>query len=207
MGRDNAKQKAAEKRKRRELEMRKKKVEARRPVQTGAQPTIKIEDLPIVECVISKGWEERGLAHILLVRRFIDDSVLVAGYYVDTFCLGIKDSALLERMSEEDYRNNIKPSIFNDPVELIDCDPSLALAVAEGAAEFAAEYGFKPNKRWIEARKMFAGIAPPESLPAFGRNGKPCYVRRDETNQAAIIAKLERTAGKGGFTVEEGEEA
>lgn len=204
MGKDNAAKRAAEKRRRRELEMRKKKTEARRPAQSGSSPSIKIEDLPIVECVISKGWEERGLAHILLVRRFVDDSVLVAGYYVDTFCLGIKDSALLERMSEEDYRNNIKHSIFNDPVELVDCDPSLAMAVAEGAAEFAEKYGFKPNKRWPEARKMFAGIAPLAAQPAFGKNGKPCYIHRDETNQAAILAKLERYAGKDGYTVEEG---
>lgn len=208
MGKDNAaKQRAAEKRKRRELEMRKKKTEAKRPAQPApSQKALTIQDLPIVECVNSRGWEESGLSHLLLVRRFPDDNVLVAGYFVDTFCLGIKDCALLERMSESDYRTNIKPSIFNDPVEFVDIDPSMAMGIAEGAAEFAAKFGFKPNKRWSEARKMFEGIEPPANPPSFGKNGKPCYVKRDETNQAAILAKLERAAGTGGYTVEDAPE-
>ena len=208
MGKDEAsRRRAAEKRKKRELEMRKKKTEFRRASsgeKEEPQKPVRIADLPLVESVISKGFEERGLAHILLARRHADGTLAVGGFYVDTLCLGIKDSALIPRIEEKDYRENVRPSIFNDPVELIDCPPELARAVAEGAAEFADRYGFRPNKRWDDARKIFQGIGASENAPVFGREGKPCFVKRGESNAAAIIAKLARKAGEGNYTIEEG---
>ena len=207
MAKDNgAKQRAAEKRRRREIEMRRKKSQARQPTAEAGetQKALAVKDLPIVECVISEGWEERGLAHILLVRRLPDGNVMVGGFYVDTLCLGIKDSALLEKVTEEDYRSGIKPAIFNDPVTLVDCDPVLARAVALGAENFASRFGFKPGKRWSAARTIFADIEQMDVPPVFGREGKPCYVKRDETNGAAIEAKLARMAGPGNYLVREG---
>lgn len=210
MSKDSAaRQRAAEKRKKRELEMRRKKTELRRhqtEIEQSGAKGVSLKDLPIAECVISQGWEERGLAHILLARRLPDGFLLVGGFYVDTFCLGIKDCAVIERIEEKEYINTIKPTIFNDPVELVDCPPELARAVAEGAFTFAEKFGFKPAKRWPEVRKIFSGVELPETLPVFGKDGKPCYIKRDETNSVAIIAKLERNAGAGNYLLLEGVE-
>lgn len=206
MSKDNtAKQKAAQKRKKRELELRKKKAEQNRvQAKPSVEPprTLSVQELPIADCVISEGWQERGLAHILLARTLPDGNLMVGGYYVDTFCLGIKDSAILEKLPPQEYEETIKPTIFNDPVNLIPCDPSLARAVVEGAADYALELGFKPNKRWPEAKKLFAGIDPLPTPLVFGKEGKPCYVRRDESNAQAIIAKLNRNPGQGNYLLE-----
>lgn len=208
MGKDEkSRQRAAEKRKKRELELRRKKSEQRRSAGNEAKAVPAPAgpgSLPIAECVISKGWRERGLAHILLARNLGDGILMVGGYYVDTFCLGIKDSAVIERIREDEYQNTVKPTIFNDPVEFEDCAPELAMAVAEGAAEFAAGYGFKPNKNWIKAKRMFQGLSLPGEMPVFGKDGKPCYVKRGETNAQAILTRLAREAGTGNFTIEEG---
>lgn len=201
-----ARQKAAEKRKKRELEMRRKKAQTRAAealVSAQQARPVTVSDLPVVECVISKGWEERGLAHILLARGLPDGNLMVAGFYVDTFSLGIKDSALIERIAENEYRNTIKPTIFNDPVELVDCDPRVAKAVALGAADYALPLGFKPNKRWPEAKSIFAGIELPETPVVFGKGGKPCFVKRGESNSQAVLAKLARAVGEGNYSVEE----
>lgn len=207
MGKDEkSRRRAAEKRKKRELEQRRKKSVQNRsaaPEAPAAATPAGPAGYPIAECVISKGWRERGLAHILMARSLGDGLLMVGGYYVDIFCLGIKDSALIEKIREDEYRNTVKPTIFNDPVEFEDCDPGLAMAVAEGAAEFAERYGFKPNKRWPQARRMFQGLSMPEGMPVFGRDDAPCYVKRGETNAQAIIARLERKAGAGNFSVVE----
>jgi len=201
-------QKAALKRKKREQKKNEIKVKQRSSIVGGAAaPTIKsLADLPIHECVISKGWEERGLAHILLAKELPNGKIVVGGWYLDIFAMGVKDSALLPGLDLSEYEERIKPNIFNDDVEFEDCDPALAVALVDGAAEYGEKLGFRPNKRWEESRSIFAGITPAEDLPAFGKEGKPCYVKRGETNSAAIIARLTRSVGEGNFTVVEGEE-
>jgi hypothetical protein len=208
MARDpKAAQKAAEKRKKREKELRA--AQARRKAQEAGAEAMpkkflqKAAELPIAECVISKGWQERGLAHVLLARELPTGRLLVAGYYVDTLCLGLKDTAVMPNLRPEEYEKNIKPKVFNDPVELEPCAPSLAKAVIEGAIEYAHRFGFKPNKRWEESRRLLEGIEPAPDELQFGREGKPCLVLRGGEKAPGALVRLERSAGPGGYAVVE----
>jgi len=201
-------QKAALKRKKRELRKNEQKSKQRSSVMGGvaASPLKVLSELPIHECVISKGWEGRGLAHILLSRTLPNGKLAVGGWYLDTFAMGVKDAALLPGLDPAEYEERIKPNIFNDDVEFEDCEPALAAALVEGAAEYGEKLGFRPNKRWEESRSILTGIEPREDIPPFGKDGKPCYINRGETNSAAIIARLVRSVGEGNFTVEEDKE-
>jgi hypothetical protein len=206
MARDaKAAQRAALKRKKREQEVRE--VAARRRAAESQQGPKKLlhtaGDLPVAECVISKGWSERGLAHILLARSLPNGRLLVGGYYVDTLCVGLKESAVMPSLDAEEYRERVKPNVFNDPVEFEDCDPGLARAIVEGAIEFAGRFGFKPNKRWQESAHVWSGIEAKKGGVAFGKEGKPCLVRRGADKAAGILARLERTAGPGNYLVED----
>ncbi|TLN23354.1 hypothetical protein FDZ71_03080, partial [bacterium] len=155
-------QKAAEKRKKREKSVKVAKAKARAMNEgVGMEAVLaRAGEFPIVECVISKGWEERGLAHILLARKLPNERLLVGGWYVDTLCLGIKDAAVLPGIEPADYESRIKPEIFHDKVEFEPCEPELALKITSGAADFADKIGFRPNKRWGESRHLFAGLEP-----------------------------------------------
>ena len=42
----------------------------------------------------------------------------------------------------------------------LDTERALARAVAEGGADWGEQAGFKPNKRWDEAKKLFEEISP-----------------------------------------------
>jgi hypothetical protein len=86
-------------------------------------------------------------------------------------------------------------------VEFEPCDPPLARAVVEGAIGFADRFGFRPNKRWDETRRVLEGIEPGGDV-AFGREGRPCLVVRKGENAAGPAARLERTAGPGNYTIE-----
>lgn len=197
-------QKAALKRRKREKEVREARArqKAKLAEEGGKKVLGKTPELPIVDCVISRGWQERGLAHVLLARRLPTGRLLAAGYYVDTLCVGLKNTAVLPNLDPEEYERTVKPNVFNDPVEFEPCEPSLAKAVVEGAIEFAARFGFRPNKRWDESRRLLEGVEAGAEGLSFGRDGKPCLVVRPGESSAGVLARLERQAGAGNYLVE-----
>jgi len=206
MGKDAKRaQKAALKRKAREKQVSQAKARRRAQGEGSGERSLlsRIGDFPVHECVISKGWEGRGLAHILLARRAPDGALVVAGYYVDTLCIGLKDTAVMSKLSDEDYAERVKPSVFNDPVEFESCRAGVARAVVEGAIAFAEAAGLRPNKRWSESRRLFDGIDPEDEGLQFGRNGKPCLVVRKGENMTAVRNRLDRKIGAGGYEVQE----
>ncbi|MHB8763033.1 MAG: hypothetical protein ACYDA8_01625 [Deferrisomatales bacterium] len=202
-----AAQKAAQKRRQREKRVKEASAR-RREGQGGAGSRRTLEsarDLPIEECVISKGWQERGLAHLLVARARPDGSLLVGGYYVDTWCLGLKDSMAVPSVAADEYQRNVKPNLFKDEVEFEPCDPGVARAIVEGAITWGARWGFHPNRRWDDSRRVLEGVeARPEGL-VFGVDGRPCLVMRPGENLQGARLRLERKAGTDGFTVVEGE--
>jgi hypothetical protein len=52
----------------------------------------KARTLPILECWINKDWEESGVANIIITRSHTNGNITACYYYVDLYCLGIKDS-------------------------------------------------------------------------------------------------------------------
>jgi hypothetical protein len=204
MGKDAKRaQKAAQKRKAREKLVTQTKARRRARQEGSGERSLltQLGTFPVYECVISKGWRDRGLAHILLARRAPDGTLLAGGYYVDVLCVGLKDTAVISKLSDEDYRERVKPNVFNDPVEFEPCQPGLARALVEGAIAFAETAGLRPNKRWNESRRVFDGIDPEPGGLEFGRNGRPCLVIRKGENWAAVRARLDRKLGVGKYEV------
>ncbi len=196
-------QKAADKKKKREKRLREQRAQTRAAQQGSAKRELlgHSADLAVAECVVSKGWQERGLAHLLVARQSPGGDLLVGGFLVDTWCLGLRDTVILPGISAEDYENRVKTGLFHDPVEFEPCPPGVARALVEGAIGYAEQFGFQPNKRWPESRRVFAGLeAKPKGL-SFGRQGRPCLVKRPGLQTAALERRLERSAGPGNFDV------
>lgn len=195
-------QRAAQKRKRRQQRVLEDNVRRRAAANRDKRSWIQqAADLPVDECLISKGWQKRGLAHILLARRAPDESLVVAGYYVDTLCVGLKDTAVMTDLTREEYEQQVKPTVFNDPVELEPCEPSSVRALIEGAIEFAGRFGFRPNKRWKQTHRLLEGIVASSDIPEFGREGKPCLVLRAGQSLEGALRRLERVVGAGNYLV------
>lgn len=206
MGKDPKRERrAALKRQKRAQRVREEKSWRRTASQGGGSGGVlaRAGEFPVGECVVSKGWRERGLAHILVTRRSPDGSLVVGGYYVDPLCTGLKAAAVMPRLSEEDYRERVKPHIFNDPVEFEECEPGRARALVEGAVAYAASLGLKPAKRWEQARRVLEGIDPDGEGLVFGREGRPCLVLRGGEKAPGVRARLERTLGPGNYEVVE----
>ncbi|HSH69285.1 MAG TPA: hypothetical protein VK997_05165 [Deferrisomatales bacterium] len=196
-------QKAAQKRRQRQQSVQQEKTRRRAQEQGHGSGAVerRMEDLPVDECVISKGWRERGLAHILLARDLGNGHLLVGGYFVDLLCVGLKDCAAIPRVEKDEYANKVKFSIFNDEVEFEPLEPGVARAIVEGAIAYADELGFHPNRRWSEARKVFRGIDPQPDGLEFGRDGKPCLVLRKGDNLQGAQRRLQRKLADGAYQI------
>jgi len=162
-------------------------------------------NLPILETLINSGWEENGLANIILARQHASGNITFCAYLVDTFCLGVKDSM---------YRFNITPSEYsaikrnwlsnNSPLETIDY--YIAHNIIYSAIEYAEIYGFEPCYEFSYITENFLE-EDDDNVPLFeiecgGENGKPLYVNtgaESKSRQNQILQQLEKTAGKGNY--------
>lgn len=158
------------------------------------------------EAYIEKDWENLGLANLLLVRTREDGTADLAGFLVDVFCLGVKDAWLYDRMLADEIEEYLKERVPEDLRERL--HPACAKKLIEGAVAYAEGLGFAPHRDYRKARKVLSGIeasACPREF-SFGRDGRPCYIRGPEDDEARvnrICGILETRFGIEGFDYED----
>ena len=154
---------------------------------------------PVFECLINPSWREDGLATVLLSRQQPDGGIVFGVYLVDIFCLGLKNTFCNANYSLAQYAE-VKPGTFvAEPPK--DCPLSLAHQVIYGAIDYAAQFGFRPQKDFSLSKYVLEERdALPESHNVeFGKDGKPFYVAGPHDNISVIRSKLERVVGPGNY--------
>ena len=161
---------------------------------------------PIDDCWETASLFESGKGYVIVTRRLSphSESLLVANFLVDTYCLGIKD-AFMRMTSFSDYQSMIE-KIRREPQlgGLQRCHPSYAKKLLAGAEKYAKQYGLPPHKDYAKTYKIFHDVDAEACAESFtyGREGKPFYIagpNDDATKQKKIMAQLTKTAGKGNF--------
>lgn len=157
---------------------------------------------PLYECLISANWEEDGLGlvEILLARQQPDGDICFGVYLVDKLCLGLKNTFANAGFSRTRYQNEVRSRIFHE-TEPVECPVELAHQMVYASIEYAAQFGFQPEKDFALSQYLLAPrgeLEEPYHL-TFGRNGKPFFVAGPHDNAARIIRQLEKTAGPGNF--------
>jgi hypothetical protein len=156
---------------------------------------------PIYECWINQEWQESGLATILISRRQPNGNLIFGGFLVDIFCLGVKNVLYNANLSEDEYREALLPEYFlvQTPEP---CSVELAHAIIYGGIDYAAQFGFKPDRDFEMGSSVLeerGTVAPPREPVTFGRDGKPFYVNGPNDNPRAILARLEKNPGPGNY--------
>jgi hypothetical protein len=163
----------------------------------------KAREFPIVECHISRAWKkqgEEGLVQVVIARKQPDGAVVVGTYLLDVYCLGLKDTFADAGVRMSVFRERILAGLHHQtPMEK--CPPELAHQIIYQAIDYAAKFGFRPQKDWkfsqfvLEKRGTFK-----ENYDLkFGKDGKPFFIQGPYDNAKAIIDRLERTAGSGNY--------
>ena len=155
---------------------------------------------PIYECLINPDWKEKGTANVVVSRQQPDGRMTFAVYLLDTFCLGVKNSLCNADFAITEYEEKLIDR-FAKEAGVEKCSPELAHQIIYGAIDFAAKYGFHPDKDFKLAQYVLEprdAIGPATDLE-FGHDGKPLYIAGPYDNVDKIMAQLALTAGEGNF--------
>ncbi len=159
-------------------------------------------DYPILECRISSNWQkdDMGLIEVLVARKQPDGDICFGMYLIDRYCLGLKNTLAKVGIPLAQYQREVRNNIFRGEKPK-DCKPELAHQMVYEAIDYAAKFGFEPEKDWaltqylLEPRGEFE---EPYDL-TFGKDGKPLFIAGPYDNVQRIIRQLEKTAGPGNY--------
>jgi hypothetical protein len=157
---------------------------------------------PLFECLISDNWQkdDLGLVQILLARQQPDGDICFGVYLVDKYCLGLKNTFANANFSQTRYENEVRNRIFREQVP-VECPLELAHQMIYESIEYAAQFGFEPEKDFALSQYLLAPrgeLEEPYHL-TFGKDGKPFFIAGPHDNAARIMRQLEKTAGPGNY--------
>lgn len=164
-----------------------------------------ITDLPLHKCAVRDGWQEMGLAPILISRQQKNKKFSVAIYLVDVFALGVKDVLFYENMieAELDFLMTMQGAENSFPV----FDYEDARSIVLGGIEYAAQLGFTPHNDWHKAKHLIESERSFKRNFVFGKDGKPFYYRGpNDTNIEEIVRKITAAGGDCFLEIDESEE-
>lgn len=183
-------------------------------------PVPRLEERELVGCWVSPGWSREllverrdgwkdvdvapdgpaGIALVLIARADRKDRVSVAGFLVDTFCLGVKNAIGPEHMRRQDLPGFVRTYFSAFPALALRAPLVLAQHLVDGAVAFAAGLGFDPHPDFGAVRGHLGELREPCAI-RFGRHGHPLYVAGPYDDPIAIKRKLEARVGSAGFSI------
>jgi hypothetical protein len=159
---------------------------------------------PIFECLISSNWRtsDTELIQVLIARQQPDGALCFGSYLIDRLCLGVKNTMARADISLSNYETKIREKTFRagTPEE---CTPELAHQMVYQSIEYAAKFGFSPEKDFALSQYLLAprGELAETYKLKFGKNGKPLFIAGPFDDVEEITQQLEKTAGHGNYDV------
>lgn len=173
----------------------------------------------LVGCWVSPGWSKgltladperwtdtqqqaessaEGLIAVLIARGARDRRVLVTGYLVDGYCLGVKSVLgpdLFDADDVPDFTDQYFSAYSSPPLA---APLELAQHLVLGAVSYAASLGFRPASGFRASLDELGHATGPGGIE-FGRHGKPYYVQGPRDDARSILRTLDRTVGTGNY--------
>jgi tetratricopeptide (TPR) repeat protein len=150
---------------------------------------------------MTESWQEQGIATVLVVREMPSGNLTMASFLVDTFCLGVKDTAYYHNLTTYDFEELVDK--FSSIQDMVSCDYVEAHNVIYGAIAFAEELGFEPHKDFSLTQYYLEEDDEQVDLIEyeFGKEGKPLLFVEAGQNVARYTSKLDHSVGKGNYDV------
>lgn len=161
--------------------------------------------LPLGVCYINEGWQESGMAFIIVTRKHVNGNLTYAVFQVDLHCLGVKDAFFNFNVSSLEVDKIIETQNENSNGEdpLIEVEYVLVHNILYGAVEYAEELGFKNHKDFDLVENILDEDDDRIDLMEieFGLNGQPAIYIGKEKHPKNIIAQLNRSVGQGNYVI------
>jgi hypothetical protein len=131
-------------------------------------------DDPIHEMWISDRCEERGMAHVFVVReRF--SSLNIAGYLIDNWGFGLKDAYVMTGTSRRRFQEYLLKG-GEMGITVAQTDLETVQQWVHGGILWAQKWGFRTPKAALQRARLVPPPTTPPDLDRFGKNGKPLLV-------------------------------
>jgi hypothetical protein len=167
----------------------------------------------VAGCWISTGWSARlgvdpargwmdeapgsavegieGMVCVLVARRHTWDRVTVAGYLVDAYCLGVKNSIGPDVLDERGLRR-FREYFFGEYAGWQEAPIELAQHLVFGSIDYARTLGFEPHEDFATVSDVL-GKWDGEAAITFGRDGRPFYTQGPHDDPGKVLRILRRT--------------
>lgn len=139
-------------------------------------------------CYINSGWQETGMASMLVLKRTPANTLAFGAYLVDIWCVGLKDAWGRINVMKADFDE--AKDRFGEHQKMTRVDPATAWRLVAGGVRFARQNGFRlpPHyERWVSLLGNKAETATAD-LTGFGiEGGKLRYVGTIEDLEERLI--------------------
>lgn len=153
----------------------------------------KATEFPVYDVRVSMGWQNDGLAQVVVARQLPNLKFLLGIYLVDVFCLGLKDSFVRTHLKYDE----LTELLGHFPGKLEDCDYEDARSIVLGGIEYAQQLGFEPIKDWKQTKHIIESERDFEHNYTFGKDGMPFYIQGPNDDPDKILQKLQPLINKG----------
>jgi len=128
----------------------------------------------LVACYVNEGWKEDGLATIFVLRRTTAQGLVMAAFFVDIWCAGLKDAWGWLNATMDEFRDRILQPPGGRPYNLKRVDLAVARRLVAGGIRFAERNGFRLPPRLQRWTAMLGdlGAINEADLSDFGVDGK-----------------------------------
>ena len=152
----------------------------------------KANKLPVYKCYITSNWETEGECHIIVARQRGNGNLCVGNFFVDTWCMGVKDSFGDVNMTIGNFEEMLQHTY-----EMVEIDYPTVHNLIYGAVEFAGEAGIEPYKDYW----TWKGVLDEDTddVPfiehEYGKDGKYFLVARPGSREALMAFQLKTRLG------------
>jgi hypothetical protein len=150
-------------------------------------------------CFVSAAWddlESPALVSVIVTRELPSGHLVTGTALVDRTCLGVKDAFLMEPMLARDLAD-VVDRMGAVHGGMLPCEPLVVQSIVFHAVEYARALGFEPHRDFPAALfgpRPTVLLSTPWSAP-----DRPIYLSGPRDNELAIISRLTKTVGAGGF--------
>lgn len=156
-------------------------------------------NLPIEKCLISDGYDQKGLTMCLFIKRQPGGKFTFANILVDRLCLDVKNSLANCNFTQIELDELIDKMKQNAPC--VEVTPAYFHNFIYGAIDFAGELGFNPSKDFYIVEYILDSNLVDDGIDEIemGWEGKPLYIEGPYDNSKKIFNALNNSVGKGGY--------
>lgn len=180
----------------------------------AAQTATTAAEPGLVGCWVSPGWSAgltildrprwtdrsgcdpttSGLVGIVVAREGAARRVVVCGYLVDTYCLGVKNVIGPRVMTRRELDRFVESFFSPFDGAPLPSPIDLARALIWGAIDYARGLGFEPAVDFDQTTGHLGPFDGPNPI-SFGRNGMPFYVQGPYDDIDAVVGTLNASTG------------